>query len=196
MKSILFSLFFLFFFSSAYCQLQINPQIGYLSTSLDNAEKSVFDTKARTGWLVGADVRFGSTLYFQPGLFLLSSKTLFQIQENGSTTQQEVNRTGLELKALLGYYILPTPIIKVRAAVGPTYDFQINIDDINSNVLKSDQFNKGSFNFELAAGVNFLFLSLDVGYSFGLSDVLNINTFSINTRAKSKSVFATLGIVF
>ncbi|HMG16829.1 MAG TPA: outer membrane beta-barrel protein, partial [Saprospiraceae bacterium] len=176
MKNILFFLFTFCISVSSFSQLQINPQIGFLSASLDNAEKAVFDTKARTGWLLGADVRFGSSLYVQPGMFLTSSKTLFTYRENGIITEQEVKRTGLKLKALLGYYILPTPILKLRAALGPTYDFQIDIDDINSNVFKSDQFKKGSFNFDIGAGVNFLFLSFDVGYSFGLSDVIDINS--------------------
>ena len=196
MKNILFSLLFLFTSVSAFSQLQINPQIGFLSASLDNAQKAVFDTKARTGWLVGADVRFGSTLYFQPGLFLTSAKTLYQIQENGNTVEQEINRTGLKFKALVGYYILPIPLLKIRAAIGPTYDFQIDIDDINSNVLKSDQFKAGTFNLDIGAGVNFMFLSFDVGYSFGLSDVINTTNLSVNTKAKYNSVFATIGIVF
>lgn len=196
MKYLLISLFIFSFSFISYSQLEINPQVGILSTSLDNAQKAVFDTKARTGWMAGADLRFGSSLYIQPGLFLTSSKILFQYSENGNNVEQEVTRTGLKLKAMLGYYIIPTSMFKVRVAVGPTYDFQINIDDINSSVFKSDQFKKGAFNLDIGAGINILFLTLDVGYSFGLSDVVDINNLNVNTKAKYKSVFVTLGILF
>ena len=60
--------------SGVYAQFQVNPQAGVNFQQLTSPYAGV-EYKANVGWQLGADLRFGDRLYFQPGAFLGRSAT-------------------------------------------------------------------------------------------------------------------------
>jgi hypothetical protein len=181
---------------SSFSQFEINPQVGLLLTRLSNTPENSFEASGRAGWLAGLDLRFGETFYLQPGAFFTSSRTYYKYNDNLTIDPQEVSRTSLKVKAMVGFKLLNTGVLKLRVAAGPTYEFQTSLDDIDNEIINKDNYNKGNLSIDAAAGINILFLTLDIGYSFGLSDVYKNSSVSINTHPKYQSVYLTAGIQF
>src|SRR5690606_1227830 len=72
---------------SAHAQLQFNPQIGMNFTRLSENPQVIIndvevETEGKAGVLFGADLRLGDRIYLQPGLFIMSSRTLYSLGDS------------------------------------------------------------------------------------------------------------------
>ena len=119
MKKSIFSLAFSTALVAAQAQFQVNPQMGLTFQNLTDAPENT-SFKAAAGWQLGTDLRFGDRLFFQPGAFFGRNATVVSV-DNGETAMLEDNlvRTNLKLRAMVGYRIVDSYQFDLRFFAGP-----------------------------------------------------------------------------
>ena len=188
----LFTLSIIIFASlQLFAQFQFNPQIGITSLSVKNPPSGVtYDGKV--GMNLGADLRFGSRFQIQPGVHYVSSVTAFQIAGSEAVAGEVLYRS-LKIKALLAYNLIHSEQFKLRINAGPAYDFLMSAKEKDSKINVKDDYKKGTFFLQGGLGVDFFFLTADLGYAQGLSQ-----TFAGEDApdAKMAGVYFTVGVIF
>lgn len=180
---------------SASAQFQVNPQLGVNFQQLTSPEAGV-EYKANLGWQLGADLRFGDRLFFQPGAFFGRSVTAIKsVNSDTLTYEDDLVRTNLRLKAMVGYRLIDSYQFDLRFAMGPTYDVLLSVEDRNDEIAydKGD-FNKGSMNIDAALGFDMGLVSVEPSVSFGLSRVFNDNPAVKDIGSKYLVYGLTVGI--
>ena len=181
--------------SMAQVSVSLNPQVGVIGVSTTDEPSTGINTKNRVGAIVGLDGRVGGQFYFQPGVFVTTSKTLYNFEDSLGFNDDELARTSLRIKAMAGAKVYDREHFRVRVAVGPTYDFLISLKDDGNTLIDKEEFRDGTFNLDATVGLDFYFLTFDVGYTYGLSNVYQENS-NFNPNAKYQGVYATVGLVF
>lgn len=183
--------------SSLVAQIQFNPQIGLNFTDLSADPRAIlgvnFETQGEAGIMLGADFRFGERFYIQPGLFVVGSKTVYSFDSGVIVDESEITRYGAKLKGQLGYKIIDDEF-KLRVSAGPSYDFQLSLDDNESPYFDEGEFKTGIFGIDAAVGIDVLFLTAEVGYCWALSDTFDENLFE--NKPKYQTIYFTVGVVF
>lgn len=176
MRKLLFTAALATLGGAASAQFQVNPQAGVVFQNLTQPEDNV-DYKANIGWQLGADLRFGDRLYFQPGAFFGRSATAIKNRFADSLVyEDDLVRTNLRLKAMAGYRIIDSYQFDVRFAMGPTYDVLLSVDNRKDEIsYDKGDFRKGSLNLDAALGFDMGLVSVEPSVSFGLTRVFNDN---------------------
>ena len=177
-------------------QLKVNPQIGGTFTNLTNTPSEV-TTSAAFGFQLGADLRLGDRLYFQPGVYFGRSATLVQISYlDTSVIEDNLIRTTAKVKALLGYNIIHKGTFKLRVNAGPTYEAILSVDSKDDKIaFNKDDYNGGSFNMDAGLGIDIMVITLETGVSYGLSNAYK-DQGKLLGDSKYFTWYATLGFVF
>ena len=189
----------------------IGPKVGYQTTKL-----SYYKADIKSGFAnhftAGIFARFTiGRFYVQPEVLYFKTSDIFSVTATGTQsdnlfnlpTNAEIkltlNSMNLQVPVLLGFNILDTKIVTLRAQVGPTANFilksktlydntysldgnQHDIDDVDTD----EHFDTKSITWGLQAGLGVDLLrriTFDINYNFGLSNVIrNLdNTFLGNT---------------
>jgi hypothetical protein len=181
--------------AGAFAQFQVNPQAGVNFQQLTSPEPGV-EYKANLGWQLGADLRFGDRLYFQPGGFFGRSATAVKVFNNDTIQyEDDLVRTNLKLKAMVGYRLIDTYQFDLRFAMGPTYDVLLSVDDRNDEIgYNKGDFNSGSLNLDAALGFDMGLVTVEPGVSFGLSRVFSDNPAVSEIGSKYLTYALTVGI--
>ena len=176
-------------------QFQVNPQAGVNFQQLTSPLAGV-EYKANIGWQLGADLRFGDKLYFQPGAFFGRSATAVKTYSSDTLLyEDDLVRTMLKLKGMVGYRIVDTYQFDIRFAMGPTYDVLLSVDDKDDKIgYNKGDFRSGSLNLDAAVGFDMGLVSLEPSVSFGLSRVFSDNPAVKDIGSKYLTYGATLGI--
>ncbi len=175
MKKLLTTLAVCTLAAASQAQFQVNPQVGLTYQNL-TAPAEGFKYKAAAGFQLGADLRFGDRLYFQPGAFFGRNTTV--VSNTGDTISYEdgLVRTNLKLRTMVGYRIIDSYQFDMRFAVGPSYDVLLSVDDRDEDDgidFDKGDFNKGSFNIDAALGFDMGLFTVEPSVSFGLSRVFD-----------------------
>lgn len=189
-------LFTLIAFSMALrAQLQINPQLGLLATDLTDDQVGL-ETKAGLGFQLGADLRIGGRFYFQPGAhFGRSATTVSEVFTDSTVAEDDLIRTTLKLKALVGFNLINVTGFKLRANAGPTYDVLVSVDSRKDELaFNQEDYNAGSFNMDAGVGVDLGILTAEAGLSYGLSKAYK-DIGVLTNDAKYFTIYATVGLV-
>ncbi|HQU99989.1 MAG: outer membrane beta-barrel protein [Bacteroidia bacterium] len=176
-------------------QFVLNPQAGITAQTaikaLDNEE-----FKARVGYTLGTDARFGSRFYFQPGLYFSAVTSEYQYEDGVDTTdydyKTDFQRQTLKLNAKAGYNIVHKDGFKLRVNAGPSFDVLLNAKSDN-DAIDDDDFKKGFVNLDAGVGLDIWFVSVDLSASYGLTKAFDNTTTENNTRFLTG--FLTVGIV-
>jgi hypothetical protein len=154
---------------------EINPVIGVNFSSL-TTDPEEFDSEGRLGWHFGANLRIGDKFYFQPGLHyaqLNSSVTSLeddQIDENSF----ESNIGVIRIPLLAGARLLSTEKkedpFNINLHAGLAMEFVV---DEENTLLTENSFTSPLFAIVVGAGVEILFLTLDIDYEIGLTPVFD-----------------------
>lgn len=182
--------------TAASAQVAVNPQIGINYTSLTNTPSGIISSAA-FGWQLGADLRFGDRLYFQPGAFFGRSATYIKFTPLDTTFMEDnLIRTTAKVKALLGYNIIHGEAFRLRINAGPTYTALLSVDSKDDKIaFNKDDYNGGSFNLDGGLGIDAGPVSLETGVSYGLSNAYK-DEGKFLKDAKYFTWYATLGLVF
>lgn len=181
---------------TATAQITINPQVGANFTNLTGTPSEI-TTRAAFGFQLGADLRLGDRLYFQPGAFFGRSATYVKFIPLDTTfLEDNLIRTTAKVKALVGYNIIDGESFRLRVNAGPTYTVLLSVDDKGDEIdFDSEDFNSGSFNMDAGLGVDIGFISLESGVSYGLSNAYKDEGVLLGD-SKYFTWYATLGLVF
>lgn len=172
-------------------QVQLNPQIGITTLSVKNPPPGVtFDGKV--GMSLGADLRFGERFQIQPGVHFINSVTAFETTGSEAETGEVVFKS-LKLKALAAYNLIDKGQLKLRVNAGPAYDFLMSANEKDPKFDVKDDYKNGTFFLQGGVGVDFFFLTADLGYAYGLSQ-----TFAKEGApdAKMAGMYLTVGVIF
>jgi len=172
-------------------QVQFNPQIGITTLSLKNPPSGVtFDGKI--GMNLGADLRFGERFQIQPGVHYINSITAFESTDAEVETGDVVYKS-LKIKALAAFNLIDAGQLKLRINAGPSYDFLLSAKEKESKIDVKEDYKNGTFFLQGGVGVDFLFLTADLGYAHGLSQ-----TFAGEGAPDSKmaGMYFTVGVIF
>jgi hypothetical protein len=185
-KIILFSIA-LIAASFSYAQLGFGIKGAFTMSKL-STNLSDYTEAAKTGYQVGAFVRLGKKLHLQPEAYFTvkSGKTTFDIPTDLSnpnsakeTVNQSVTLNSIDVPLLIGYQIAKLPGLKIRLQAGPVASMVVNKKyDINYSGITEeektsieDSYKNANWALQFGAGVDFLFLTADIRYELGLSDI-------------------------
>jgi hypothetical protein len=152
-------------------QFDLGLKVGYstskLSTDFDDIKEDV-----KHNFQFGAFARIGKRFYLQPELYYATSGGTLNI--TGSDDKVEIKLNTLVVPALLGFKIINGEKINLRIMAGPTANFIVNEkisgDELLDPITDSDLKNI-AWGLDAGAGIDFLFLALDIRYEWGLNDL-------------------------
>jgi hypothetical protein len=172
--------------SVAFAQIpgfSIGPKIG-ASFSKYTTDEDQIKEEVRNTFYFGAFARLGKKVYLQPELLFMS--------RNGKLTDRSApeSKIGLKLNTidlpiLLGIKVLDLKAANVRVLAGPVASFVINKTITSENwdeTITNDDINNANWGLQFGAGVDVLFLTLDVRYEIGLNDVSKMENFSLKNN--------------
>ena len=191
MKKALILLIILFAALDNFGQFSIGPKIGYstskLSTDFDTIKES-----AKNNFQIGAFVRFGKKLYFQPEISYATSGGTLQLE--GTTVKEEITLKNLYVPFLVGYKLINAKVINLRIMAGPVANFilnkDVNFDESYPNPVQESDLKNVAWGMDVGAGVDVFFLTLDLRYEFGLN---NIYSGADSQTVKSNVFIVSLG---
>ncbi len=197
MKKLIASLSLMAVLPAARAQFQVNPQMGLTFQDMTGSTETT-RYKAALGYQVGADLRFGDRLYFQPGAFLGRNATVVTVDDfEHAAIEKDLIRTSLKLRALAGYRIIDSYQFDLRLAAGPSYDVLLSVDDKDEGIgWNEGDFNKGSFNIDAGLGFDMGYFTLEPGVSFGLSRAFSDADGVSSIDSKYLTYGLTIGVNF
>lgn len=187
---------------------------GAVSMSNFTTDLSEIEEAAKSGYQLGAFVRIGKKLHLQPEAYFtakageLTFSTLGADPDDPTKTvevKQGITFNTVDVPLLIGYTIFNPKVFKLRLQAGPVASFVANkkydltLDGVESgddgSFFNEDDFNDLNWGLQFGAGVDVLFLTIDLRYELGLNDVYNsTNTSSgTNTLLKNNVFFLSVG---
>jgi hypothetical protein len=171
MKKIFGVVILILFVFSASAQFSIRPQIGYNSSTItERFQDQEFGSDA--GFQFGADLQIGSKFYVQPGILWESANNELRDMINGNNSSFRVNR--VRVPVMFGYKLIGSDaggLIDARIFTGPNASFVVNKDLKQTALIGKDDFRNGVYGWNVGAGFDLAIVFVDLGYSFGLSEV-------------------------
>jgi hypothetical protein len=171
MKNIIIIALLILFTAQVRAQFDLGVKVGYstskLSTDFDDIKEDV-----KHNFQFGAFARIGKRFYLQPELYYATSGGTLNV--TGSDDKVEIKLNTLVVPALLGFKIINGEKINLRVMAGPTANFIVNEkisgDELLDPITESDLKNI-AWGLDAGAGIDFLFLALDIRYEWGLNDL-------------------------
>ncbi len=182
-------------------QVQVNPQFGLTSQTLQG-DPDPGSYGPGSGWQAGVDMRLGWRFHLQPGLHLVHQVARIQAASEqspgGPLIENDLRRTVLKPKVLLGFHLVNKRFLKLRINVGPTYDLLLAADNSNEAAgLDKGNLTSGSFNLDAGLGLDLWIITVEGGVSGGFSRLLEQD--ALNERygdPRNLTAYATVGVVF
>ncbi len=171
MKNLIILSIAFFLCSDASAQFKLRPQIGYNSSHLTKKYNDLnFGTEA--GFQFGIDAQIGSKYYIQPGIFWESANNELKDILQGNNSSFEVNR--IRIPVMVGWRMLGPEmggLIDFRLFTGPNISFTVDKDLKQTSLISMGDFKNAVYGWNIGAGLDLALAFVDVGYSFGLSEV-------------------------
>ena len=199
MKKILLLFAFAFCVSSfSYGQFALGLKLGYNGSKL-TTNVSTIKSDFNSGFHVGVWAHFGKRFYFAPEVLYCMSGGVFS--SNGSVTShdsswsEKITIGSLDVPLMVGFKIIHSDFITWRVELGPEVSFTMNkkitTDDLNPKIQASD-INTANWYVLGGTGIDFLFLTFDVRYKYGLSQLIS-DASSQTFDAKNNVFLISLG---
>lgn len=213
MKKVMFLLIAVVVGTQSFGQLGFGIK-GAVTMSNFTTDLNEINEAAKVGYQIGAFVRIGKKLHLQPEAYFTAktgelSFTSAGVDPNNPIKTVEVKQgitfNTVDVPVLVGYTIFDPKVLKVRLQAGPVASFVTNkkydltLDGVESGddqtVFDEDDFNNINWGLQFGAGVDVLFLTIDLRYELGLNDVYkNSNTTAgIDTMFKNNVFFLSVG---
>lgn len=164
----------------------IGPKVG-ANFSKFTTDQSQIEEQIKNSFYFGAFARFGQKLYLQPELLVMNRNgTLKNSEISGSKGTIEVG--SIDVPVLVGLRLLNLKAANIRIMAGPVASFAVNKsisldetwdDDIN---FTEDDIKNSNWGLQFGAGVDVLFLTLDLRYEIGLSNFSEIQDFDLKNN--------------
>jgi hypothetical protein len=160
----------------SHAQFNLGIKAGYTASKL-SSDVDVIKAQAASGFHVGAWARIGKKLYLQPEFIYNLGSSVFRNDVDTSNWKQKVTVNTINIPALVGFKLLDLKAVNLRLMAGPEISFVVNskVKDMNSVVgpITTDDVNKVNWYLQAGAGVDVLFLTLDIRYVWGINQMIN-----------------------
>lgn len=175
--------------------ITFGPKVGYQTTklSMDKANiKSDFKGNMTFGVFARLTIK---NVIVQPELLYFKSGKVFEVSALGNdwglnnlipNPTFTINQSNLALPIMIGYQFIDIPIIKMRANVGPVFYFAVGKTEYSSNFtgdtktkVQESPNEDMTMGAALNLGIDIWKLTLDVNYSFGLTDAFDDAEFNV-----------------
>jgi hypothetical protein len=178
---------------SGFC---LGPKIGFNSNTLTNNLDS-YQSELNNSFQIGAFLRIGSKIYFQPEInYQLVSGTL-----NKSTASlvqsQDLNIQSVKIPALFGIKLINRNAVNLRVLAGPAltfmFDKQLKPSEMDElwPIQSVNDIKNSIWSVQMGAGLDLLFMTLDVRYEFGVENMYNGSS---DFQMKQNTFNVSLGI--
>lgn len=148
--------------------------------------------KALNHYLFGAFARFNfGPVYIQPEAYY-NSKGGEVNTTNGTSTVNSFNLKTIDVPALVGFKIIDQKPFNLRVMAGPVFSFATSKSVDGTGVFTKDNIKNNFFGWQYGAGIDFLFLTLDLR---GESHASNLYA-SPDFNTKNTNFIVSLGIKF
>lgn len=184
MKKILFAVFIIAL-GSVVAQAQgfgfsIGPKIGFNSNTLTDNRDSI-SANIKNSFQIGAFVRVGSKVYFQPEINYQVSKGSLDRGAGIAALSQKYTLKTIKIPALIGVKLIKKGPVNLRVMAGPAFTFVIDkqIDPAINGlwpIQSRDDLKNSNVSVQMGAGLDVLFMTLDVRYEFGVNNMYNGNS--------------------
>ena len=181
------------------------PKVGYQTAvlSLDKADiKTGFSEHLTAGIFGRVCIK---NILIQPELMWFKSTQMFSLKGadlNELHPRVEMSQQNLALPILIGYQFVDLKLLKLRAHAGPVMYFVVDQNgtcDYNNQELDVEA-NNLTWGGAVGLGIDILLFTLDVNYSFGLTDIVKTDqvtfgnqTFDVD-KTKQSLFTVTLGV--
>jgi Outer membrane protein beta-barrel domain len=174
---------------------EVNPVIGMSFSSMYNDPPN-YSSTARVGWLIGCNFRFGNRFYFQPGIDFMAINSQLQstspINVNYQSNQTDIDV--LRIPLLVGFRVFRTSDpVNLNFHAGVSADFVTSINT-NDAAVQGDEYNSPFWGGVIGAGLDFAFLTFDLDYDYGLSQIFDSGYQPYGSSPRNTSVIMTVGI--
>ncbi|WP_165933436.1 porin family protein [Arundinibacter roseus] len=147
-----------------------------------------------TGFVGGAFVRFGSTIFIQPELLLSQKGGMFNVFRDGATNEEnkvDVRFTNIDVPVLIGFRV--GDVLRINA--GPIASLRMSengglrqaLNEIGANSVQ-DNFNRAALGYQAGVGFDIGNLSLDLRYEGNFTNIVDVNTdnSTLNSQLRRK----------
>ena len=169
--------------------ITFGPKVGYQTTKL-STNKDVIKSDFKGNMAFGVFARLTiKNVVLQPELLYYKSDKMFEVDVMGDNwgignlipnPTLSISQSNLALPVMLGYQFLDIPFLKMRANVGPVFyftlgaaEYSVNGDDVPLNFGKDAVTEDMTMGAALNLGIDLWKLTLDINYSFGLTEVMD-----------------------
>ena len=163
-----------------------------VNTSKISTNKSDFTPKSLNNYLFGAFARINlGPIYLQPEAYYNSKGG--QINTTNSTsTVNSFNLKTIDIPALVGVKIIDQNPFNLRIMAGPVFSFATSKSVKGNGVFTKDKIENSFFGWQYGAGIDFLFLTLDLRMENHSGNLYTSPDF----KSKNANFIASLGIKF
>lgn len=178
-------------FAHARAQVSFNPKAGVNVTSIVS-ETTPEGQGSLVGFNIGADLRFKkkeSWFFVQPGLHYYS---IGAVPASEDATPEELERipavNSVKLPLTAGMYLTGSDgILRIRVDAGITPTVLTGVEENQLGISKSD-FRGATMGLNGGVGIEVLFVTLDLNYEHGLSDLYSHTSGTANTFTISAGI--------
>ena len=159
----------------------LGPKVGYnsykLTANLDSVQASI-----KNSFQIGAFVRIGSKVYFQPEANYQVSETTLSQSIGTTLRSQDVTLKSLKVPAIIGLKLINRSAFNLRIMAGPAVTFildkQLNPDQMSEfwPIHSVDDIKNSVWSVQMGAGLDVLFVTFDVRYEMGIDNIYNGNS--------------------
>ncbi len=174
----------------------LGPKLGYNSYELNNNVDSV-RASIKNSLQIGAFIRVGSRVYFQPEANYQIDKTTLSQNFGSVVLSQDVTLKSLKVPALIGIKLINRPSFNFRIMAGPAVTFildkKLKPFDMNDlwPIQSVDDLKNSTWSVQVGAGLDVLFVTVDVRYEMGIDNAYNGNS---NLEMKNNVFNVSVGI--
>jgi hypothetical protein len=172
-------LFAILFFSAGvtFGQFSFGIKVGYNASKLHTGFDSI-KSSFNSGFHFGAFFRFGKKVYIQPEIYYTLQGGIFDNSLNNAVDnwKQKVTVGTLDIPVLVGFKMVNLKVMNWRIMAGPMASFVVNsaIKDLNTltGPIKRADISKANWYVQAGTGIDVFFLTLDVRYQVGLTQMI------------------------
>lgn len=178
----------MFFSTLSFSQLNVGIKgavtMSNFSTSIDDISEA-----AKSGWQAGAFLRVGDKWHLQPEVYFTAKPGQLKYTQlsppHAGTVTQDITISAVDVPVLIGFKVIDPPTMNVRLQAGPVASFVTSktftmsgdgIDPPEPSEAYKDSFKSVNWGLQFGAGVDFLFLTADLRYELGLSNLVDADT--------------------
>ncbi len=182
--------------ADAQSKFSIGPKLGYNSYELTDNVDSV-RASIKNSLQIGAFIRVGSRVYFQPEANYQIDKTTLSQNFGSVVISQDVTLKSLKVPALIGIKLINKPSFNFRLMAGPAVTFildkKLKPFDMNDlwPIQSVDDLKNSTWSVQVGAGLDVLFVTVDVRYEMGIDNAYNGNS---NLEMKNNVFNVSVGI--